>query len=218
MCSCRADGRAGLGFRRLAIIDLRHGANQPMPNEDGAVRVVFNGEIYNFRAARAARRSAATGSASHARHRNHRPLYEEHGAGLRRTSSTACSPSRSGTSEQRRLLLARDRAGKKPLFYYRDGRRVVFGSEIKAIFAHPTCTIDDRRGGAAAYFIYGYVPHPATLYRGVTQVEPGTRGRRSTDGAVTNAQATGSSTFPQAGPDASGRATAEARDARPRRW
>src|SRR5262249_55560858 len=72
----------------------------------------------------------------------------------------------------KRLVLARDRAGKKPLYLYRDRTRLVFGSEIKAIFAHPGVRLDVDETQVAPYFTYGYVPHPSTFYRGVTQVEP----------------------------------------------
>src|SRR6516164_2603635 len=108
-------GRAGLAFRRLKIIDLSAAANQPMPNEDGAVRVAFNGEIYNFRALRAEleqrghrfRSSSDTETIVH--------LYEERGPGFVEAIdgmfAIAIWDERNG-----RLVLARDRAGKKPLF------------------------------------------------------------------------------------------------------
>ena len=164
-------GGAGLGFRRLRIIDLSAAANQPMTNEDGTIRVVFNGEIYNFRELRAGlevrghsfRTNADTEVIVH--------LYEERGAAfvedLDGMFAIALWDERG-----RRLVLARDRAGKKPLFYYRDGRRLVFGSEIKAIFAHPDVPIEIDRAAVPAYFQHGYVPHPSTLYRGVGQVSP----------------------------------------------
>src|SRR5262249_55384751 len=73
-----------------------------------------------------------------------------------------------------RLLLARDRAGKKPLFYAHDGRRVVFGSEIKALFAHPDVPLEIDAAAIPAYFQLGYAPHPSTMYRGIRQVAPAT--------------------------------------------
>src|SRR5205823_11273109 len=77
-------------------------------------------------------------------------------------------------SRSRRLVLARDRAGKKPLFYLHDSRRLVFGSEIKAIFAHDDVKIDIDTTTLPLYFLYGYIPHPATFYKGIHHVEPGT--------------------------------------------
>src|SRR5712671_5992646 len=129
-------GRAGLAFRRLRIIDLSAVANQPMSNEDGTVRVVFNGEIYNFRDLRTDLEGRGHRFRSHADTEVLVHLYEERGPAfvdaIDGMFAIALWDDRAS-----RLVLARDRAGKKPLFYYRDGRRLVFGSEIKALFAHP---------------------------------------------------------------------------------
>ncbi len=163
--------RAGLGFRRLRIIDLSPAANQPMANEDGSVRVVFNGEIYNFKDLRARlqarghrfRTQADTETIVHA--------YEERGPAfvedLDGMFAIALWDERAG-----RLVLARDRTGKKPLFYYRDDRRLVFGSEIKALFAHPDVPADIDRDQVPRFLAFGYAPHPATLYRGIRQLDP----------------------------------------------
>jgi asparagine synthase (glutamine-hydrolysing) len=177
------DGAAGLGFRRLRIIDTSENANQPMPNEDASVHLVFNGEIYNFAALR--ERLVAGGH----RFRSHSDsevivhLYEEKG--------DACVDELEGMfalalwdARRRRLLLARDRAGKKPLFVYRDAGRVAFASEIKAFFAHPDISIEVNDGALPYYFIHGYVPRPDTFYRGVSQVEPGTLVAITPDGVV----------------------------------
>ena len=178
-----AAGRAGLGFRRLRIIDLSAAANQPMANEDGTVRVVFNGEIYNFRELRERlnarghrfRTLADTEVIVH--------LYEERGPAfvedLDGMFAIAVWDERAG-----RLVLARDRAGKKPLFYYRDGRRFVFGSEIKALFAHPDVHIEIDPAAVPSYFLYGYAPHPATFYQRVAQVNPASVMTIELDGSV----------------------------------
>jgi asparagine synthase (glutamine-hydrolysing) len=166
-------GRVGLGFRRLRIIDLTAVANQPMSNEDGSVWVAFNGEIYNFRDLRA--RLVALGhqfrSQSDTETIVH--LYEERGPrfvdDLDGMFAIALWDGRA-----RRLVLARDRAGKKPLFYFQDRRRCVFGSEIKALFAHPDVPIEIDETQVPLYFLHGYAPHPASLYRGVRQVDPAT--------------------------------------------
>src|SRR5882724_3866821 len=165
------DRRAGLGFRRLAIIDVSPIANQPMANEDGSVRVAFNGEIYNFKALRA--RLVANGHQFRTQsdtevlvhlYEDVGPKFVEEIDGM---FAIAIWDERAG-----RLVLARDRAGKKPLFYWRDERRLVFGSEIKALFAHPAVPVEIDRASVPAYFQYGYVPHPATLYRSIAQVSP----------------------------------------------
>jgi asparagine synthase (glutamine-hydrolysing) len=165
------DRRAGLGFRRLAIIDVSPIANQPMANEDGSVRLAFNGEIYNFKSLRS--RLVANGhqfrSQSDTEVLVH--LYEDVGPKLVDEIDGMFAIAIWDT-RQKQLVLARDRAGKKPLYVYQDRRRLVFGSEIKAIFAHPDVPLVIDESQIAPYFSYGYVPHPATFYRGITQVDP----------------------------------------------
>ena len=167
-----ADGRAGLGFRRLRIIDLSANASQPMANEDGTVRVVFNGEIYNFRELR--ERLLARGHQFRSQTDSEVivHLYEEMGPD--------CVKELDGMfafavwdDRNRRLWLARDRAGKKPLFYYRSNTLFAFASEMKAFFAHPDIAIEPDPEVVPYYFIYGYAPAPSTFYRNVFQVEPG---------------------------------------------
>jgi asparagine synthase (glutamine-hydrolysing) len=179
-----ADACAGLGFRRLAILDLRHDANQPMAGAGGAVRLVFNGEIYNFRELRAGLEQRGCRFRTTSDTEVIVKLYEDRGPGfidaLDGMFALAIWDERS-----RRLLLARDRAGKKPLFYFRDDRRVVFGSEMKALFAHPEVPSEIDAAALTAFFQFGYVPHPATLYRGIRQVPPATLVQIDADGTAT---------------------------------
>src|SRR5262245_53343434 len=180
-------GRAGLGFRRLRIIDLSPNASQPMANEDGLVQVVFNGEIYNYKSLRS--RLAANGhqfrSQSDTEVIAH--LYEEKGADcivdLEGMFAVAIWDER-----EQRLTLARDRAGKKPLFYYRDGRLLAFASEMKSFFAHPDVAMDPDPSAFPSYFIYGYVPGPSTIYQRVLQLEPGTLMTIDADGRTASRQ------------------------------
>lgn len=167
------DGRAGLGFRRLRIIDLNPTANQPMPNEDGSVHVVFNGEIYNFRELRRRLESQGHRFRSKSDTEVIVHLYEDEGP--------ECVSTLDGMfalaiwdSRRQRLVLARDRAGKKPLFYLRTPARLLFASEIKAFFTDPDLRIDIDPDAVPYYFMHGYVPNPNTFYRDVRQVEPGT--------------------------------------------
>jgi asparagine synthase (glutamine-hydrolysing) len=166
------DGRAGLGFRRLRIIDLSPNANQPMANEDGSIQIVFNGEIYNYRELRRGlegrhqfRSQSDTEVIIH--------LYEEKGvdaiADLDGMFGLAIWDSR-----ERRLVLARDRAGKKPLFYVKTRDRFAFSSEIKSFFHLPGVTIEPDPTTFPSFFLHGYVPSPRTLYKGIRQVEPAT--------------------------------------------
>src|SRR5438876_62391 len=160
------DGVA-MGMRRLAIIDLV-GGHQPIFNEDQSVLVVFNGEIYNYRELR--------------------HLLEERGHHFQTTSDTEaivhayeeygddCVKQLRGMftfaiwdRKRQRLLAARDRFGKKPLNYYWDGQRLIFGSEIKSILeagiprAINPIALDE-------YLIYRYVPSPNTLFEGVEKL------------------------------------------------
>ena len=140
--------RAGLGFRRLKIIDLSAVANQPMPNEDGSIHVVFNGEIYNYLDLRAQLVAKGHQFRSQSDTETIVHLYEELGAD--------CIEQLDGMfglaildEPKGRLILARDRAGKKPLFYHADGARVLFASEMKAFLGHPSFTAEIDRTAVA---------------------------------------------------------------------
>ena len=159
----------GLVHRRLSIIDLSPAANQPLGGEDGRVQVMLNGEIYNFQELRD---SLANGHTF----RTHGDTeviahgYEDHGDDiiplLDGMFALAIWDARS-----RRLVLARDPFGKKPLYYWSDARRLVFGSEIKALLAGgvPAEMADER---LREYLAFGYVPTPATLFRGIRKLPP----------------------------------------------
>ena len=163
--------RASLGFRRLRIIDLSAAANQPMANEDGTVRVAFNGEIYNFLPLRRQLEARGHQFRTHSDTEVIVHLYEERGADFVQELDGMFAIA-VWDDRQRRLVLARDRPGKKPLYYYRDDRRIVFGSEIKALAAHPDVPLDIDPAVVPRYFMHGYVPAPSTFYRSIRQVPP----------------------------------------------
>jgi asparagine synthase (glutamine-hydrolysing) len=162
---------AVLGMRRLAIIDVARG-QQPVYNEDRTVAVVFNGEIYNFAELRAGlrrrgHRLVTDGDSECIPH-----LYEEYGDGLvdhlRGMFALAVWDAVRG-----RLLLARDRVGKKPLYWRCDGRSLSFGSELKALAVDPGLA---RRVDLVAlhhYLTYQYVPAPWSIYQDVRKLLPG---------------------------------------------
>jgi asparagine synthase (glutamine-hydrolysing) len=161
----------GLGFRRLSIIDVA-GGHQPLANEDNTIWVMFNGEIYNFQELN--RKYLSTGHQFRTRSDTETivHLYEELGeacfAELRGMFAIALWDGR-----KRKLILARDRIGKKPLFYSWDGQRLLFGSEIKAIWAAdktPSQEVDLE--ALSDYFSYLYVPAPKTIYRQVRKLRP----------------------------------------------
>jgi len=166
-------GTCALGFRRLRIIDLTPNASQPLANEDGSIQVAFNGEIYNYKDLRRDLTARGHRFKSQSDTETIVHLYEEKGADaiadLDGMFALAIWDERART-----LTLARDRIGKKPLFVYRSPRLLAFASEIKAFFAHPEIAIEIDHDAVPYYFLHGYVPAPATFYRNVTQLEPGT--------------------------------------------
>src|SRR5215469_7244967 len=164
-------GRVGLGMRRLSIIDLSTGA-QPIHNEDRTVWVVFNGEIYNFLELRA--RLEARG---HRFYTNSDTevivhLYEDHGSDFVRRLRGMFAFALWDEKRQR-LLLARDRFGKKPLHYAIHGGRLMFGSEIKALLAGDPALAEVDAEGLANFFYFGYIPDPLTAFRRIRKLPPG---------------------------------------------
>jgi asparagine synthase (glutamine-hydrolysing) len=165
-------GRCALGYRRLRVLDLETG-DQPVANEAGDVVAVFNGELYNFRELRselAARGHdvRGTGDTPVIPH-----LYEEHGpdfvARLSGMFAIALWDAR-----RERLVLARDRLGKKPLLWTRlDDGTIAFASELKALLRLPGLRRDVDLAAVDAYLALQYVPGPATALRGVEKVPPG---------------------------------------------
>ena len=161
-----AAGNVGLAHRRLSIIDLRAVASQPMSNEDASIWISFNGEIYNFQELRRDlearghmfRTNSDTEVIVHA--------YEEYGRAcldrLRGMFAFAIWDARVRT-----LFLARDRLGKKPLYYYIDRDRFLFGSEIKALLAD--CSVPHEPDPVALdhYLALQYIPAPLTAFRGI---------------------------------------------------
>jgi len=163
--------RVGLAHRRLSIIDLSTG-HQPMANDDGSVQIVFNGEIYNFPALRD--ELAARGYVFHTRSDTEAILraYEEWGPECV-TRFRGMFAFAIWDANRERLLLARDRYGKKPLFLYEVDGLMLFASEIKAILAVPGVPRRVDRGALWDYFAYRYVPAPATLLAGIRKLMPG---------------------------------------------
>jgi asparagine synthase (glutamine-hydrolysing) len=161
----------GFGFRRLSIIDLS-GGHQPLANEDESLWVMLNGEIYNYPELRKDLEARGHRFSTHSDTETIVHLYEEFGEGcfarLRGMFAIALWDSRN-----RKLLLARDRIGKKPLYYSSDGRRIIFGSELKSILAAGGVQRDLDAQALSDYFSYGYIPAPKTIYRSVRKLLPG---------------------------------------------
>ncbi|MGB0909854.1 MAG: asparagine synthase (glutamine-hydrolyzing), partial [Nitrospirales bacterium] len=157
--------------RRLSIIDLE-GGHQPQTNEDQSVWVVFNGEIYNFQNLREYLLAKGHTFTTRSDTEVIVHLYEEKGEAcfkeLRGMFAIAIWDSRT-----RQLLLARDRVGKKPLFFFYNGKSVVFGSEMKAVLAAPDVNRDIDLEALSDYFSLLYVPAPKSIFKAVRKVLPG---------------------------------------------
>lgn len=170
---CYVAPNVGLAMRRLSIIDLATG-EQPIANEDESIWVVFNGEIYNFRELReqlerkghAFRTATDTEVIVHA--------YEEYG--------DDCVEQFNGMfafalwdDNRQRLLVARDRLGIKPLYYYLSADDLVFGSELKAVIKHPVVPREIDFGALNQFLTIEYIPTPRTIFKDVHKLPPGHR-------------------------------------------
>ena len=162
----------GLGFRRLAILDLTPSGHQPMWNASNSVGIVFNGEIYNYRELKKQLVSNGYKFRSTSDTEVIIALYEQYGE--------ACFEKLSGMfgialydKRAKKLLLARDRMGKKPLYYGHIGDTLVFGSEPKTLLCHPSVTRALDHTALDAYLALDYVPTPMSIYKGIKKLEPG---------------------------------------------
>lgn len=165
------DGPVALGMRRLAIIDPA-GGQQPVYNEDCSIRVVFNGEIYNYRELRGELEAKGHQFRSNADTEVIPHLWEEYGTGfaerLNGMFAIALHDARAS-----RFVLARDHIGIKPLFYAHDDQRLVFGSEVKALLASGLVERELDVDALGQFVAWEYIPAPQTLVRSIRKLEPG---------------------------------------------
>lgn len=173
---CEQNIGIGLAFARLSILDLSSAGHQPMESSSGRFMVVFNGEIYNHLAIR-----------DELNRSNHAPVWRGHSDtetllagfdawGIESTLKRTIGMFAIGIwdKDNRILTLARDRMGEKPLYYGWQGNVFLFGSELKALKAHPCFKADIDRGALAEYMRYSYIPSPKTIYHGIYKLLPGT--------------------------------------------
>jgi asparagine synthase (glutamine-hydrolysing) len=166
------DDGAALGMRRLAIIDVA-GGQQPLSGCDDAISIVFNGEIYNFQELKRELEGRGHRFHTHSDTETIVHAYEEYGDDcvehLRGMFAFAIWDAR-----QRELFIARDRVGKKPLYYTLTARgTLVFGSELKALLEHPEVTREVNPEALDSYLTFGYVPDPLSIFRGIYKLPPG---------------------------------------------
>ncbi len=172
------DDEAGiaLAHRRLSILDLSPAGHQPMPSASGRWVIVFNGEIYNHGELR--RKLEQTGAASGWRgHSDTETLLaaiEAWGVDVTLRASIGMFAFAAWDRRERALWLARDRAGEKPLYYGWQGDAFLFGSELKALRAHPSFIGEVDRGALALMLRQNHVPAPHSIYSGIAQLPPGT--------------------------------------------
>ncbi len=167
------DAWAHLGQRRLSIVDVA-GGHQPMSNENGALWITFNGEIYNHLALRPALEEAGHRYRSHSDTETILHAYEEHGVDclslLRGMFAFAI-----WDAGRQRLFCARDRLGIKPFYYYWDGRLLAFASEIKALLEHPAISPALEEDLLPDMLAFGYASGDHTLFQNIRKLMPGHR-------------------------------------------
>jgi len=165
------DRQAGLGMRRLSIIDVNSG-HQPVFNEDRTVAVVFNGEIYNYKELREELLKRGHTLTTYSDTECIAHLYEDFGedyvAHLRGMFAIAIWDMR-----QKKLLLARDRFGIKPLYYWQDGQDLYFGSELKCLLSVDRYKRRADLQSVSEFFTFKYVPGPRTIYQDIMELSPG---------------------------------------------
>lgn len=177
------DRRVALGHRRLSIVDLSAAGHQPMPNENGDVWIVYNGEVYNHATLREELEAAGHVYRSRTDTETVLHLYEELGpACVERLEGMFAFAIWDGRRKQ--MFLARDRLGVKPLYYRLTADGLIFGSEIRAILRHPDVSAELHEESFFHYLTFAFVPAPRTMYDGVDKLAPAERLTVCSDGAV----------------------------------
>jgi asparagine synthase (glutamine-hydrolysing) len=166
------DNHVGLAHRRLAIIDLSDAGIQPMTSHDGKYIIVFNGEIYNFQTLRAELSAAGYPFKTHTDTEVILALYATEGENLLSKLNGMFAFALWDTTTEK-LMIARDRMGKKPLYYLQTETQFAFASEIKAILTLPDVPRDIRLDAVYDFFAYQYVPDPKSIFTHIHKLPPG---------------------------------------------
>lgn len=164
-------GHSGIGMRRLSIIDLG-GGHQPIYSPDGRQAIVFNGEAFNFKECRLALEQRGHRFSTHSDTEVVLHQYLESGLSFIEPLNGMFGLAIWDQSCER-LLIARDRLGVKPIYYYQDADKLVYGSEIKSILAHPGVHAEIDRQTLPLFMQFGFTPAPHTLLKGIRKLPPG---------------------------------------------
>jgi len=171
-----SDLGVGLAHRRLSIVDLSPAGHQPMRSAGGRYEIIFNGEIYNHLAIRRQLQGAGHEPAWRGHSDTETLLAAIEAWGVQSALRRCVGMFALGVwdRQRQRLILARDRIGEKPLYYGHSGRAFLFGSELKALQAHPEFKAEVDRDCLALYLRHSYVPEPYSIFRGICRLPPGT--------------------------------------------
>lgn len=167
-----AEAGIGLGFRRLAILDLSPNGHQPMASASGRFTLVFNGEVYNHGDLRRELSAAGHTWRGHSDTEVILAAFEAWGVGAAVRRFVGMFAMAVWDRQERALTLIRDRLGKKPLFVYRQDGLILFGSELKALDADPDFRGEVDPASVAQYLRYLYIPAPGSIYRNVRKLPP----------------------------------------------
>lgn len=166
------DKKIGLCHRRLSIIDLSESGNQPMISSDGNYVIVFNGEIYNFLSLRSELEEQNYPFATHTDTEVLLALYAQNGKDVLNKINGMFAFA-IWDINKKSLFLARDRLGKKPLYYHMRGNDIVFASELKSMLTIPDIPRDVSIDAVYDFFAYQYIPDPKTIFENIYKLEPG---------------------------------------------
>lgn len=166
-------GNVALGHRRLSIIDLKTG-HQPIPNEDGSIVIVYNGEVYNFPELKETLSAKGHHFKTHSDAEVIVHAYEEYGEDCLNYFNGMFAFAIWDAGKDK-LFLARDRFGKKPLYYAQFDNQFIFASELKSILKHPSSKKEIDLAALSKYLAYEYVPSPYSIFKNIKKLEAGSK-------------------------------------------